>query len=311
MADEYKYSLSQCDMPSERRKTLQMFRDKRKLWLSWIDHDEHHGIGSVVSSMVWSDVSIRTLSQIAMTNENSALNNSLVTEGLVNGYIATQVLAIRRLMDHRGDVISLRRLVKDVQSNIKLFTRENYVCFDGLPYDYEAVGRVVADSRKSDIFWSDSSGPMAFGASQMAHEWFDSLTGISPQNRNRQDCLSASRLKTIESWLDESAAEELANWSHAFLAHAGSLEVRSKFTNAGPTLNKISEAIKILAKATESILSWFLYSSRFKGSLMPAAQFNQFEKMNFPVLMPDLADKAVESWSQLGAERDRWLDDMD
>ncbi len=47
-------------------------------------------------------------------------------EALLNGHVATQVLAIRRLMDNGGsDIISLRRLVKDLQSNFHLFTREN------------------------------------------------------------------------------------------------------------------------------------------------------------------------------------------
>jgi hypothetical protein len=63
-----------------------------------------------------------------------------LAEALFDGHVATQVLAIRRLMDDRNtDIISLRRLVKDLRHSWTLFTRENYVCFDGLPYDYEAV----------------------------------------------------------------------------------------------------------------------------------------------------------------------------
>jgi hypothetical protein len=38
-----------------------------------------------------------------------------------------------------SDIISLRRLVKDIRRHFALFTRENYLCFDGLPYGYEAV----------------------------------------------------------------------------------------------------------------------------------------------------------------------------
>jgi hypothetical protein len=35
--------------------------------------------------------------------------------------------------------LSLPRLVKDLERNRDLFTRENYICHDGLPYDYQAV----------------------------------------------------------------------------------------------------------------------------------------------------------------------------
>jgi hypothetical protein len=59
-----------------------------------------------------------------------------------DGYVATQILAIRRLVDDRNaDVIPIRGLVKDISRNFALFTRENFVCFDGLPYDYDAVRR--------------------------------------------------------------------------------------------------------------------------------------------------------------------------
>jgi hypothetical protein len=38
-------------------------------------------------------------------------------------------------MDDSGSgVISLRRLLKGMRANINMFTRENYVCCDGLPY---------------------------------------------------------------------------------------------------------------------------------------------------------------------------------
>ena len=261
MADEYKYDVSKCDVASERRDQLQAFRDKRRQWLSWVDNDEHHAISLAVSSMAWSDVSIRTLSQIAITDENSALHNTLVADGLINGYIATQVLAVRRLMDKSKGVISLRKLIVDMRSNIKLFTRENYVCFDGLPYDYAAVENILAERhRDGGAFWADREGPEASDASRMAHEWFDRLTGIGPQNRNRKDCLPFSKLKVIESWLDNSVADELAKWSHEFLAHAGSETGRTEFLDRRPTFDKISEAIKILAQATEALSSWFLYS---------------------------------------------------
>jgi hypothetical protein len=99
MRDEYGYRLEECDVPEERRGALESFRAKRLTWLSWIDTDEHHAIWTVLSSMVWTDVSFRTLTQFAIDDENSSLHNSLLTEALFNGYAATQVLAIRRLMD--------------------------------------------------------------------------------------------------------------------------------------------------------------------------------------------------------------------
>ena len=194
MADNYVYPIAQCDVPKERHAALQSYRDKRRLWLSWIDTDEHHAIWRVLSSMVWMDVSFKVLTHLAINDENSALNNSLLGEALINGHVATQLLAIRRLMDDSSSgIISLRRLVKDLRRNFALFTRENYVCFDGLPYDYEAVQRKEMMERAGkEFFWGETSGPGAHGTSRMAHEQFDKLAGIDPAKRNREDRLPAS-----------------------------------------------------------------------------------------------------------------------
>jgi hypothetical protein len=163
MSTDYKYKLADCDVTD--RRALESYRAKRATWLSWINADEHHAIWDVLSGMVWTDVSFRALTQFAIDAENSALHNTLLTEALIGGHVATQVLAIRRLVDNRGDdVISLRKLIKDIRSHFGLFTRENYVCFDGLPYDYEAVQLKDMPNRVGEgFFWVLQRGqrPMA------------------------------------------------------------------------------------------------------------------------------------------------------
>jgi hypothetical protein len=66
MLDDYAYSIGQCDIAADKRGALQSYRDKRCLWLSWIDTDEHHAIWRVLSSMVWTDVSFKILRQFAI-----------------------------------------------------------------------------------------------------------------------------------------------------------------------------------------------------------------------------------------------------
>jgi hypothetical protein len=199
---EYEYTIAQCDVPQTSRAALESYRAKRLLWLTWIDTDEHHAIWTTISSMVWTDVSFRTLAEFAVKDENSGLTNTLLGEALIDGHVATQVLAIRRLMDDRNsDIISLRRLVKDLRRNWDLFNRENYVCFDGLPYDYAAVEQremmKMVQSMKRPI-WVETTGPGGYSASRMAHEQFDRLAGIDPGSRNRADRLPVSLLTTIE-----------------------------------------------------------------------------------------------------------------
>jgi hypothetical protein len=124
-SDLYAYTLAQCDIPLERRSALESYRAKRRLWLSWISSDEHHAIWTVLCDMVWTDASFKALTSFATGDESNGLNNSLLAEALFHGHVATQVLAIRRLMDDgNSDIISLRRLVKDLKRSWALFTRE-------------------------------------------------------------------------------------------------------------------------------------------------------------------------------------------
>jgi hypothetical protein len=313
MRHDYDYPITKCDVAPERRSALESYRAKRLLWLSWIDRDDHHAIWGVLSSMVWTDVSFRVLEHFAVNDESNALNNFLLAEALLEGHVATQILAIRRLMDDRNeDIISLRRLLKDLKRNFALFTRENYVCFDGLPYDYEAVlqSELIAHAGGGAL-WGETTGPGAHGTSGMAHEQFDQLTGIKPANRSREDRLPVSLLAKIERWTNESGADELAKWSHAYLAHAGGPEARKRIADLTVTRNKITDAIRPLARATEAISAWLLFAGGRSGSLMPVAQFNQFENLDKPIVQAGRDVDARALWDQLSHERDRYLDGVD
>jgi len=105
----------------ERRSQLESYRANRRQWLTWLDGDEHHAIWTNLSAMVWTDVSYRTLRQLVIVhedkNETSCLNNAPVAEQIIQGYVARQVLGIRRLLDKTSGVISLRRLIIDMRSN--------------------------------------------------------------------------------------------------------------------------------------------------------------------------------------------------
>jgi FAD/FMN-containing dehydrogenase len=262
--------------------------------------------------MVWSDVSFRTISHIAMNDPNSALRNTLVAEQIINGYVANQVLAIRRLLDSGRGVISLRRLLIDIRSNFHLFTRENCVCYDGLPYDYEAIREKDYASRagppgKPVVFWVATKGPDGWGGSQAAHRHFDKMAGVLPQKRTREDRLHPSLLDAVESWLEHTDANALADWSHAYLAHAGNFASRQRIKDAEVTNIKITEAIKCIARATEALSADILYHAGRTNALMPTPQFDQFEGLDQPLMKPEADDEARELWRSLTQERDASL----
>ena len=137
----------------------------------------------------------------------------------------------------------------------------------------------------------------------MAHEQFDRLAGIDPAGRRREDRLPPSLLTTIERWLDDSGADELAQWSHAYLAHAGGPDARKRIADLLVTANKITDAIKALARVTEAISAWLLFAGGRSNSLMPVAQFNPFERLDTPIMRAGAEDRAYELWHRLSDER--------
>jgi hypothetical protein len=135
----------------------------------------------------------------------------------------------------------------------------------------------------------------------MAHRpWpmslFDKLAGIRPDERSREDRLPIALLDTIDGWLDNSGADALAAWSHTYLAHAGSPQSRERVADAIVTNNKIADAIKIIARVTEAISAYVLFASGRLNSLMPTAQFDQFENLDKPVMKPGRIGDAYKLW---------------
>ena len=225
---------------------------------------------------MWSS---RTIAEIANSNPQSGLHNPLLTEALLSGYFATQVLAIRRLMDNANkDVISLPRLLKDIHRNLKLFTRENVVGFDGLPYDYAAVQqRVMLQhlGKAAAHFGLHGLRPDACFPAQMAHQKFDRLIGVRPEDRSRSDRLPKRIINELVRWLDKSGADEIVKWSHTLLAHAAGPNSpnRSAIAAAAPTADKITLCIRAFVQVAEAVTNTILGHSG-RGMLVtgPAIQ---------------------------------------
>ena len=133
------------------------------------------------------------------------------------------------------------------------------------------------------------------------------MAGIDPAKRQREDRLPKSLLKTIETWLEDSGAEDLRKWSHAFLAHAGGPEERKKIETKKVTIPKIRHAIKMLARVTKAISANLLFAGGRTNALMPTAQFNPFADLDKPIMQPNGESDAYARWDRLTAEQNSYL----
>src|SRR5271169_23539 len=99
---------------------------KRAKWLSWYETGagESNSLQDQWFAMLLSEMSFRVVREEVAKDPASMLNIPLVAHLLSSGYFSSQVLATRRLLDSRPDVISLRRLIDDIRKNRNLITRE-------------------------------------------------------------------------------------------------------------------------------------------------------------------------------------------
>jgi hypothetical protein len=138
----YEYLPSQCDVRVEELPRLERFHERLNVWRQWLSEDEH-SIWQQIRRMLWNDMVFRTINEcrrLATQNTSAVVGfNGPVAAFIDEGYVATQLLAIRRLTENnrRRDAITLPRLLDDMKANADLFTRELYVCHDGLPFDPE------------------------------------------------------------------------------------------------------------------------------------------------------------------------------
>lgn len=116
---------------------LTEYTAKRAEWLSWYEagSGETNSLQNQWFSMLLSEMSFRVAREEAQIDPAFAINTPLISHLLSSGYFSSQVLATRRLLDGRNDVISLRRLLDDIRKNAGLITREIFVSFDETPYE--------------------------------------------------------------------------------------------------------------------------------------------------------------------------------
>jgi len=307
---KFEFNVADCDV--EDKAALQKYRTIRTRWLDWLEQDESHAILPLIQRMAWNDVAFQFFIHMAENDASSPLRNTLIAEAVIEGHFATQALAIRRLMDTRSDVISLRKLLSDLKNHRHLLTRENYVSYDGLPYDYEQAEQRVWLSRVGKgPFWTARSGPDAYNPSKRAHESFDKLAGVTPECRTRTDQIQPFVFDRLSAWLDSSGAAELVHWTNKLLAHSAGADSRRAvdLSAAAPTLGKIKDVVRSFARVSQAISQLLLFESGF-GDLVPVAQFDRYEFLSSTAISDGDREKLDRYWDRLADERTAFLDDV-
>lgn len=248
----YTYAIEDCDVVD--KTALATYRARRSEWLQLLNGKDDHAVWRQISAMLWNDAVFRMANESRRLSRKagypSPARNWTLAQFMDQGFVATQTLSIRKLMEKASknparQVISLRRVLDDIKANRALFTRENYVSHDGLPYDAALVktayfNRVIRRGSGVHSEWIDTTGPRAWSMSELAHEKFDQLSGVSAEKRSRVDLIQDRVFEKVEDMLAESGWENIAEFGNKFIAHAADEHSRNTLLDGQNGFSSIS-----------------------------------------------------------------------
>ena len=313
----YTTPIEQCDVQD--KAALATYRDKRAEWLDWLNGDDDHSISHQLLGMSWSYITFRVISEAARLAHRrelrSPIRNSVLFEHLTDGFVATQALAIRRLLDKRRDVVSLRRLVDDVGSNRSLFVREFFVAYDGAPSDFTPQRDAFHEQLMRDTIkngptarWAPnpSSGPDAWAFSERAHEAFDRLTNAGPSRRQRTDSVPDLIFDRLACFLDADVFEKIRRLANKRIAHAADEKSRGAGGRDvdGVSFREIDEAHRHLIMVGNFVSSFLLYQTNLAPVATPS--FDVFEHIDAAGFDDEAIAHLHRLASALASRRDQW-----
>jgi hypothetical protein len=197
----------QCDVLN--RLNLNSYRALYRKWMTWYEFapNNPNTIEGQIINMMFHDLTYRSITSVREsipTDIRVAARSNTLAYIIDAGYLVTQVLAVMKLVSDKTSDVSVRRLLKNIKRNRKVLTREIYVAGFGDPYNPKPWNENVENSNPS----VENSGLLQAAPefsrwmfSLDAHERFDQLAGVSPEQRNREDLIQPVIFDRIESWL--------------------------------------------------------------------------------------------------------------
>lgn len=316
----YDYPVEECQV--EDIESLRQFREFRIKILDILEKDDL-SLSTQLYRIVWENRVFNIINETwGVTHKYdtpTASQNSLLCDFLREGYISSQVIGIRKLTDleykdPKKQINSIPRLLAEVKASLHLFTRENFVCYNGLPYNYEAAKEkhnifIVSQLQKGVRTVSGAmKGPDAWNSSQRAHEAFDKLSHTVPEQRQRTDRICPNILKILDKVLEniQPDIDEIRSKANKFVAHSADRYSResANVTISGFTFNQIDRLHKNFFLIMNFIASEILYDSYIPS--LEVAQYDVLKGLDGPWIKNEDLQHLEKAWNERDNIVDNW-----
>jgi len=303
---DYTYTLEQCDVPEVRRAVLGEYRLFRRKCLTYLHGDADTSVMNQVHGLAWHTAVYRTLNEARRLEPGRAVNGAL-WELLTAGYANLMTLGIRRLVDKNPSTDSVWNAIAQIEKRPELLRRENFVCYDGLPYDsaaaYRRYVKTLDLSSGGHAGWVTTTGPDAWGTSDMLHKSFDALAGY-PAKRKRLDNVLPAIIETLKAHLADNAVVAVCTMADKQVAHAERLAEHS--TAVPPvTYNTVQTALEKIVRVANFLSANFFNDTTY-GSIVPVPQFNVLENLDQPWVTTENLPALHEHWHAISEAMGQW-----
>jgi hypothetical protein len=303
---EYEYPVEECDVPGVRQAALDEYRTFRRKCLEYMRGTADTSVMNQVHDLTWHTAVFRTLNEARRIEADRTVNGAL-WELTTAGYASLMALGIRKLVDKDPRTDSVWNVIAFVERRPELLTREKFICYDGLPYDYEAVQRKHIESLDMSggghVGWLSTKGPDAWATSEIMHKAFDKLSG-NPQKRKRSDTIQMSILLALRGRLSHPAIEKVCTMADRRVAHAERISAESGAVQIA-TFNDIDMALQQIVYVANFLSSSFFYDAAF-GSVVGTPQFEVLDALDQPWVTTENLPALHRYWDELCRSMDGW-----
>lgn len=303
---EYAYTIEQCDVPQVRQAALNEYRLFRRKCLTYLHGDADTSVMNQVHGLAWHTAVYRTLNEARRIESKRAVNGAM-WELLIAGYSNLMTLGIRRLVDKNPSTDSVWNVIAQIEKRPELLRRENFVCYDGLRYDsaaaYRRYVKTLDLSGGGHAGWVTTTGPDAWGTSDLLHQSFDALVGY-PLKRKRLDIVQPEILATLKMHLADDAIVAVCTMADKQVAHAERLAENSA---AVPpvTYNTVQTALEKIVRVA-NFLSANFFNATTTGSIVPVPQYNVLEDLDQPFVTTENLPALHEHWHAISKAMGQW-----
>lgn len=288
---------------------MKQYTERIKRWREAFS-DETTGIHATIQGMLWNYAVFQTTVKIVqLSGERQAegvVLNQMLFDLIREGYWSSLLLGTRRLLDNavlKGPkgVYSIRSVVADVKNSQTWLDRKMYVeKIHGAEYNTEGLkqARNQLLAKGNGPIW----GNREIIKSDLAHRYFDELSGVSPSERSKDDLIDPEIFTRIEARL--AVLDKISEHATTHVAHSGNKEsrdIKKPLKDFG--IQEAQITLKQLKEISTLVGVWF--ANEGSGDL-PVYIGDKFKGLEYPILFDVEMEKVEEHWDTIEQEIGTW-----